>query len=469
MLVTLTAAITSCNSEVKTDEVLPTSAVVRSFTLSNDDKVLPHLDSIFFSIDLYSGAIYNADSLPYGTNVSRLVPVILTDGASVAELSVPRPNLPDTLYNYLENSTDSIDFSNGPVKLRVVSLDGQTERNYSIKVNVHKQISDSLEWSRPEQRSVPSPFDIVTQQATAMMGQTYCVITRYGQQYGLATATDPEGPWNTQTIHLPFQPVLNSLRGTINALYMLDAQNNVYTSTDGTTWTSTGQKMNNLIAGYQNRLIGTVQNGGNWKIVTYPGNQVTDAPSGFPVTGTSQGVTYVYEMSITPQLVIVGGRTPEGHLTDNTWAYDGTTWANITKTPMPRRLENMTLTPYFTTKADTATWRMSRQSVLVAMNGTAADGTINDTIYISPDCGMHWTKAPARMQPDARILPERTQAQAFTHDRKFGVTSRSRAVTPITQWSAPSIYMFGGVNRQGVTYNTLWRGTINSLTFKPLQ
>ena len=106
----LSPAFSACNSSDEVTEYIPSNAAVRSFSLTADSKVLPHLDSVFFSIDLFTGDIFNADSLPFGTNTSALVPVILTNGSSVAELSVPRPNMPDTLMNYLENSTDSVDF-----------------------------------------------------------------------------------------------------------------------------------------------------------------------------------------------------------------------------------------------------------------------------------------------------------------------------------------------------------------------
>lgn len=47
---------------------------VTAFSLNDNKKVLDSLSNVFFSIDLVSANIFNADSLPYGTNVSRLVP-----------------------------------------------------------------------------------------------------------------------------------------------------------------------------------------------------------------------------------------------------------------------------------------------------------------------------------------------------------------------------------------------------------
>ena len=49
-----------------------TSTLVSRFTLGSNDKVLYNLDSVFFSIDQDKNLIYNADSLPKGTDVSHL-------------------------------------------------------------------------------------------------------------------------------------------------------------------------------------------------------------------------------------------------------------------------------------------------------------------------------------------------------------------------------------------------------------
>lgn len=133
---------TSCNEDSNDgeSEVIYGSTQVKSFKLKADAKVLSGLDSVFFSIDLVNARIFNADSLPYGTKTDKLVLQITTDACSKVELNVPRKNAADTVINYLTNSTDSIDFTNGPVRLHLVSFDGKSERDYTINVNVHKMV-----------------------------------------------------------------------------------------------------------------------------------------------------------------------------------------------------------------------------------------------------------------------------------------------------------------------------------------
>ena len=136
---------------------------------------------------------------------------------------------------------------------------------------------------------------------------------------------------------------------------------------------------------------------------------------------------------------------------------------------------------------DTVSWRVSsRSSVMLAMNGNRADGTPNDTVYLSRDFGMHWSKAPDNLQIPNSVIPSRTNAQAYAFTstvkarstggnvrpvwRPVGYSAiRSRATTPVTEWDVPYIYLFGGTNKEGTTYNTLFRGAITEFTFKPLQ
>ena len=53
-----------------------------------NSKLLANLDSVFFTIDLNRGLIFNADSLPKDTKITKLVPNIGTSGSSKIELII---------------------------------------------------------------------------------------------------------------------------------------------------------------------------------------------------------------------------------------------------------------------------------------------------------------------------------------------------------------------------------------------
>ena len=140
LIIAAVATLGACNSSDEEETLEPevsSSTLVKSFSLVANSKVLPNLDKVFFSIDLNTARIFNADSMPYGTDISHLVTSITTDNASLVELHAPRPNASDSVTNYLENSTDSIDFSNGPVKLIIRSANAEMSMTYTTVSYTH--------------------------------------------------------------------------------------------------------------------------------------------------------------------------------------------------------------------------------------------------------------------------------------------------------------------------------------------
>lgn len=461
----LAAGFTSCNSSGETLEYdVPSSALVKSFSLSEDDKVLDNLDNVFFSIDLANGRIFNADSMPYGTKITRLVPVITTGGASSVELVVPRPNKSDTTYNYLTNSTDSIDFSNGPVTLKVLSIDESVTMSYSISVNVHKVKSDSLAWGSVAYTALPTSLTNVTEQhSLKFKGQAYCLTTD-GTDFCMSSCENPaDKAWENKTVTFEFDPDVSSLRASSDALYILDKEGNLYKSDDlGLNWTATGFNFEYLIGGYGDHVVGTVHKNGKWVIVNTDGSEF-DAPEGFPVLGTSIPVEYTFPMSASRQLTVVGGLTADQTLSVHSWGYDGTSWARLSNTGLPEGLEGVTVSPYFTFE-ENQYWVATKESIFVLIGGRNSSGKCNSTTYISYNYGMTWQKAPDLMQLPSDV-PALYGAQTLVITSRLG----SRASTAITSWECPYIYMFGGYKGDGSLSCNVWRGVVNRLMFKPLQ
>lgn len=469
-------AFSACNSDSETlDYEVSTSAIVKSFSFEADDSVLVNLDKVFFSIDLDNGNIFNADSMPYGTDTHALIPVITTGGASAVELVVPRPGLSDTTYNYLENSTDSIDFSNGPVLVKVCALDQSVTMTYTVNVNVHQVKSDSLVWSELAYAGLPGTLAAVDAQHTVKFkGAAYC-LTSNGNDYCMSVSTDPaSGVWENKTVNFGFNPDIESLRASSEALYILSTDGDLFQSDDnGVTWTSQPYKMDYLIGGYDDKMVGTVKDGTKWSIVMTDGTVIT-APSDFPVLETSTPIQYTFPMSSSHQMTIVGGRKADGSLSGSAWGFDGTTWANLSIKPLPVGLEGVSVFPYFIFE-ENMYWVATKESIFVAMGGRDANGDINGDLYISYDYGMNWAKAPVSMQLPSQ-LPSVAYAQTLVFSSLMQPRSAnvwnylmSRASRPITSWDCPYVYRFGGVDADGRLQAEVWRGVINRLMFKPLQ
>ena len=485
-LIAVGATAAGCNDDgtVLTSESY-SSVAISSFHLSANDAIA-HLDSVYFSIDLERAQIYNADSLPYGTDVTALVPVVMMQtGASVAELKFKTIAGEDTVSNYLTNSTNPVNFAAGPVELRIVSLDGTAERIYTVKVNVHTVNQDSLYWGELAYSTLPSKFASPTRQHTVRRGETiYCLTSDGAGSYCMASSTDPSAAqWRLQDVAFSFEPDVDSFTATDDAFYILDGDGALYCSADaGATWTPCGSAPWRYIFGAVNgSIVGSALRDGQWVYVTYPESAEQPIEADFPVSGMSQAVTLTTSLSGQESLLFVGGRLADGSLTNRTYGYDGTNWAQLSTRAIKEGLEDAVIWQY-ATRHYSSSWSATDYSAIFAMGGRRSDGSINDTVYVSENYGITWTKASTSMQlPEGVATPAR--AQAFVSDITMTAdrTAASRAwhtilscrrpydTRPIEEWECPYIYIFGGVDKMGALYNTVWQGVILRYTFKPIQ
>lgn len=105
----------------------------------NDTIVTLDCSGYDFYINQLSHEIYNVDSLPVGVDASKVVCTLTTKNNGVA---IYKDSTDTWMYYY---STDSIDFTK-PVPFRVCSTSGLYYQDYTIRVNVHKEVADSFEW-----------------------------------------------------------------------------------------------------------------------------------------------------------------------------------------------------------------------------------------------------------------------------------------------------------------------------------
>ena len=160
----------SCASS-DTDVTLYGEAAITAFTLGKLKKYETKEDSegnittnvttftgssYKFVIDQVERKIYNTDSLPVGTDAAHVLCTISTARNGVAMFK----DLEEEDAWMIYSSIDSIDFTN-PRTVRVVSSDGNGHTDYDVRVNVHKQKGDTIEW---ELMDVDFPSDPVLPQ-----------------------------------------------------------------------------------------------------------------------------------------------------------------------------------------------------------------------------------------------------------------------------------------------------------------
>lgn len=480
-LVPVAGAFVACNSSSYSEEdiILPSSTAVKAFSLAEDDSVVANLDSVFFSIDLVAARIFNADSLPFGTEVTKLTPVItMLETASKVELVVKRSDGVDTTYNYTANSSEAIDFTN-PVALRVTALDGRSERSYTISVNVHKSVPDSLSWTEAARTTLPTSYSAPKAQRTVRNGDdfyclttdgtSYCLATRKGNLAGKNGAVIRPESWNKESLSLAFTPRVETLTSAPSGLYILAQDGTLWESADfGSSWTSTGLKWHSIYGVHNGTVLGSLQDRGQWKSQGYPSKTYYNLPADMPVSGTSVPVSFTFPMSDRPQTLMTGGRLADGSLTGATWGFDGSQWAKVSKRDLPVAVEGVAVASYVTF-VNTTGWRFKEYPSLLAFGGRKADGSLNRKVYVSVDYGYIWKEADVCLQLPAH-LGDFADAQAYVMETEFdGDLALQRIVSAEVSWKCPYIYLFGGVDPAGNLHNTMWRGVINRLQFKPVE
>lgn len=465
VLLVFSAACNSTGSDDNEPTVISSNVLISSFTIQENDSVMENLDSVGFTIDVNRCLIYNADSLPKGTKITRLVPSIsLASSTSTAIISISgATTMNDTTYTYTSSSTDSIDFT-GKVYVTVNAADGYSSRKYEVKVNVHQLETDSLCWDRMPSRYLPGVYNPNDQKTTECEGSTYN-ITYNGTIYNISKAVNlADNQWTVVTPQFSFTPDVRSLTATSDALYILDGSRNLYKSTDdGTTWTATGNKYNSLIAGYGTSLLAVKMISGEYytAILTSAGNEtLTAANADFPVKGFSNPCTFESKWGLNKQLYILGGITASGNYIGTAWGFDGANWEAISVLKTAE-LSDMTIFPYYYYRNDDS-FAYTKYPVMLATGGRASDGTLSKTVYISYNNGVDWKVADTLLQLPSTIASF-YGAQAVIEEQTL-----TRVSQPVTQWQCPYIYLFGGYDINGTMQNRILVGVVNRLSFRPI-
>ena len=456
------------------------TTLVKAFGLQASNEVLTSLDSVFFTVDYDNGLIYNADSLPVGTDVSALkVTVSFYNTVNSAVFSITdAKKQSDTTINYTTAMSTALDFT-GKTTLTVTSADKTQVKDYRVMVLVHKENPDSLKWSQSWRRDLPGLTSQMRAFKVVQQGDLYRALALDGNACLLMTATSLNGSWSSQQVNVPFEPQVASLTATAAALYMLDTAGELWTSADGLSWDDCHVKWHSLLGAYDNRVLGIALDGTAYQHDEYPrspGFEPAAVEESFPVAHSSGMIVTDNNWTLAQQAIIVGGYDAQGHLRSDVWGYDGANWGKINNThssALPA-LADATLFPYYTFKSLPGVRRYGQQATWYVMGGKRADGTLNRNIYLSNTQGITWFAGDSTMSQPS-FMPRFLGAQAMVDSEILTLNSTgSSANSPrriqslITSWECPYIYLFGGYNDRGELLPSVWRGVYNRFTNAPL-
>lgn len=468
---------------------MPSStAAVTGFSLKAMSKVADKLDSVFFSIDLNRGVIFNADSLPVGTSIEKLIPEIsYTSSASAVKLTQTGGKQEGEI-DYKKNPNDTVDFS-GKVVLTITAEDGTTTCNYNIKVNVHKCDPDTMVWDRLAVTPMPSRLGNPKQQKTVeFKDATYSLIEEKDGSYTMAVSADLiEGVWNKHTPRFDFAPRVRTMAATPQYLCVLDEAGALHTSADGLTWSSAGVVWTNIIGAYGDVLLGMRNDGGKLMHTSWPagsGIAEMEVKSDFPISGYSDFVQFSNRWTTLPIGFMTGGRLADGSVTEKTWGFDGDHWEILSEGMTPA-VTGAAIVPYFVYRKTSSSLVQTEFSVWMLIGGRLEDGGSNRKIYVSYDNGVNWYAADAKMQLpsdfpglhdlDALMVEWKKQASLadnWKEKASVPLSPRYRVKYEIQDyeiyWDCPYVYVFGGVGDAGTLNDEIWRGVLNRLSFVPL-
>lgn len=218
-----------------------------NYKFSIDESVRPH-------------RIFNADSLPVGTDTKHVLCTITTlNNGLVLFRKLPTDSIvaeADTLSYY--SSTDSIDFS-VPRTLYVYSTDGYGREEYNVQVNVHQEEGEQFVWIRHANNTDIAALEAA--KAVSLNNELYVYGLKAGKTVGYKTA-DGEN-WTTLTEIDDEMAYRNMVVGdSLRAIYTI-ANGSLQRTADGDTWSvvKSNVEVTQLVAANSTELYGLTDDG----------------------------------------------------------------------------------------------------------------------------------------------------------------------------------------------------------------
>lgn len=329
----ITIVISSCLDTDNRYEI-SADATVHSFALDTVYGV-----NYKFSIDQVNRLIFNADSMPVSADT-------IIDSIKITDFTggyVITSGTPDTILN-IDNYQDLSLAATEGMRFTIRAGNGDM-RDYTLRINIHKQDPDSLHWTDLSATAMTglddfARADIRGHQKAVVFGP-YLYIYVWNETEGIyAYRTEVDSHTDLQRISLnglPAQGQVTSVTECAGRLYLADANGDVYASADGELWQKEESLSGNviaLIADFDGSLTAIVDDNGNY----FASAEVSDGGQGwiladslpkdgsFP-TSRLYAVSYATPTSL-PQLMVVGHTEGEAERIIP-WTYDGTDWIKM--------------------------------------------------------------------------------------------------------------------------------------------
>lgn len=244
-LITATLSLSSCLSSDETTVEYTHDTAITAFSLGSLDrytKTKAGKDTLLkanvtgsdykFYIDQAQRLIYNVDSLPCGVRDTAILATISSKNSS--PILLMDINKTDSVAGYY-SSSDSINFSK-PRKIRVYSSDYSAYAEYTVTVNVHKELPYEFKWHELAQNN--SQLAAFSDLKAVACGDDIYVFgkTAEGTKV-LKSAINDGSAWSPIMMNVSLSSdAYQSAVALDDKLYIADG-GTVYASADAATWT----------------------------------------------------------------------------------------------------------------------------------------------------------------------------------------------------------------------------------------
>lgn len=340
-IVLLLASAVLCTSCLNSDNeyVYDDDAAITAFTLGNinqtfscktkdglrDSSYVKSVDfsSVKMTIDHLGGRIFNADSLPLGCDITKVLAIASTRNSGMVGIK----NV-DSDTTRVFNSTDSIDYTKER-ELIVYSNSTRSSHRYKVTLNVHKEDGDKFVWTKLSNNTAEVGISALKGMRMVALPNNQLVLAGTdGTITRLYTSADGSN-WNQTTpATLDANAYQNLITDGEKALFISGGY--LYATTDGKSWTWTATTQKQLVAATALHLFAydaegalnhSTDNGSTWTKEDIDANDATYLPR----QNVSSAALALTTNSDSYRIIMQGSRDVTAHSTDTA----NVVWAKV--------------------------------------------------------------------------------------------------------------------------------------------